>query len=133
MKTTNVLMVILLSILFVTCKSNPTTSDNSTNNGIVGKWLWTQTSGGIAGTTTKPSANQLVVIQFTADSSYYSFSHDTLKRSTSYSIKKGSTRDTLMWKDMPNYKQVISYLTQDSLSIDDTGADGFGSTYTRVH
>jgi hypothetical protein len=133
MKLINVVMMILLSIMLFACKSNPASNDNSTNNGIVGKWLWTETSGGIAGTTMKPSANQSVVIQFTADSNYYSFSHDTLQRSTTYSIIKGLTRDTLLWKDMPNYKQIIFYLTQDTLCIADVGADGFCSAYIRTN
>jgi hypothetical protein len=135
MRSTTILVFILFSILFLSCKTNPTNEakgSNTANNGIVGKWQWTRTSGGITGKIIKASPNQLAVVQFTSDGNYYSFSHDTLTRSTRYSIRKGTRRDTLIWEDMTSYRQIILVLTTDTLCLSDPGADGFSSDYIRI-
>ncbi|MFZ1976530.1 MAG: hypothetical protein WAV76_01125 [Bacteroidota bacterium] len=120
-----------LFLLALACKSNPV-ADNSQTVTLIGKWLWTETSGGLAPTILKPSADQRDIIQFTADSNFYTYGNDTLIRSTHYSIRKGNTNDTLSWQDKPSYRQVIRVLTKDSLLLCDPGADGFNWAYTKV-
>jgi hypothetical protein len=124
--------ILTLVFLALACKSNPVADNNSQTVTLIGKWLWTETSGGFAGTILRPSVNQRDIIQFTADSNFYIYGNDTLIRSTHYSIRKGNLIDTLSWADMPGYRQVIRVLTKDSLLLCDPGEDGFNWAYIKV-
>ena len=72
--------ILTLVFLALACKSNPVADNNSQTVTLIGKWLWTETSGGFAGTILRPSANQRDIIQFTTNSNFYTYGNDSLIR-----------------------------------------------------
>ena len=128
----------LLLAAFYGCISNPLSGDGSQSVTLVGQWLWVQSSGGLQGKIITPPAGDRSTVRFTSDWKYYSYSHDTLKGSTSYSLIRDKTiysrdsLDVIVFQDssMPNL--VVVQLTRDTLCLGDNMFDGFSSTFVRI-
>ena len=140
MKTTKNILIVLFSILLISCKSNPTNENVSQTVTLSGEWLLTEYSGGISGGTHIPPENQKYVVQFTVDSNYYEYLNDTLISSTHYSIQKKyapgifpniDSVDAIVWQNQ-SYFSLIRILTKDSLCFWDMCADCFTHNYIKL-
>lgn len=63
------------------------TEIDSEYSAIVGEWIWAESTGGIAGTTIKPSTAREKVLEFTADGQFEITETDSLVSSGTYEIK----------------------------------------------
>ncbi len=63
------------------------TEIDSEYSAIAGEWIWAESTGGIAGTTIKPSTAREKVLEFTADGQFEITETDSLVSSGTYEIK----------------------------------------------
>jgi hypothetical protein len=130
--------VFILSLLILSCSEEPAGIDNSKRVTINGKWLWVATSGGITGRIITPPPGTMVIHTYTSDGFFSIVRNDTLQKFVRYSIEKQKSNysddslDVIIYHDSTIFKQVIEYLSVDTLSLSDHMIDGFGSLYIRV-
>jgi hypothetical protein len=129
--------VILSLLVFPSC-GEPIGIDSPQHITIYGKWLWVATSGGITGRIITPPPGTMVIHTYTSDGFFSIVRNDTLQKFVRYSIEKQKSNysddslDVIIYHDSTIFKQVIEYLSVDTLSLSDHMIDGFGSLYIRV-
>jgi hypothetical protein len=130
--------VLILSLLIISCQKEPTSVDNVRTITLSGKWQWISSSGGITGQTIIPPAGTIVIQTYTSDGVFSQSRNDTVQRTSHYSIKKqksiysADSLDVIIYQDSTLTKQVILYLSTDTLSVGDNMYDGYGSIYKRI-
>lgn len=125
-----VLLIVLLS--FVQCQTGTVIPDNT----LTGRWVWLQSTGGIAGTTNTPaSTKQSIEVEFTADSHQRVYINGLLASDMPYhtirdkSIYTGEEADMIQYDDDQS-KATYSFENGD-LIIASECYDCFTSRYTR--
>jgi hypothetical protein len=130
--------VLILSLLVLSCHKEPTSVDNAQAITLTGKWQWIRSSGGIGGQTIIPPAGTVVIQTYSSDGVFSQSRNDTLQTTSHYSIKKQKTiystdsLDVIVYQDSTLTKQVILYLSVDTLSVGDNMYDGYGSIYKKI-
>ena len=86
MKTKVITSLTFTLIIFVlnACSKNK-------DNDIVGNWRWVQSSGGITGTIQTPASTGKNILLVISDGDIKTYENDTLKETTGYTIKYGSS------------------------------------------
>ncbi len=118
------------------CKSNPA-SEEKTNSGIVGTWLWKSTSGGIHGNTTTPTGNDVYELRITNDSNFTELKNDTITftdKITTYQGRLYDSTQTRLVIDFINSKRFSLFVMNvpaDSLILSDLIMDGYTSIYKK--
>jgi hypothetical protein len=129
----NVLTLIYVGLVVLHC-NNPAAGNKQT---IVGKWLWKETSGGMAGQTFLPPP--ALIVEFKSFDTCSFYKTDTLISSGLYS---SYSKDSILFTDITpdsanNYMGIPrsgkkSYeISNDTLMINDIGNDGYEYLYTR--
>ncbi len=127
------LLVIILTTLLISCKPTPT---DPTRNGVEGKWLWVESTGGISGERLLPVAGTSLVFEFGLDGSFVEYRNAVVTRSTSYvlakerSITRDAIVDAIRLLDSVSHPYIVLSVTNDTLVLDDNHADGYVATYT---
>ncbi|MDJ1469107.1 hypothetical protein [Xanthocytophaga flava] len=89
------LLFVAILLAFTQCNTNsvsPTEKYSSTD--LVGRWVWVQSSGGIAGTTNTPaSTNETIEVEFTTDAHQRIYKNGQLISDLTYQI----IQDTSMY------------------------------------
>jgi len=130
--------VLIFSLLFLSCKKEPISVDTTQTITLTGNWQWIRSSGGIGGGIIVPSASTVVIQAYTSDGMFSESRNDTMKMTSRYSIKKQRTiysADSLNmidYQDSTITKQVILYLSTDTLGLGDNMYDGYETFYKRV-
>lgn len=125
--------IFLCFLLFVvTCKENSTQAPN--DSGLVGTWLWKQTTGGIGGWTTFPPGNNKYLLRITKDNNFIESRNDTITFSDNFVTYIDSTykKQVIDFINSKRFSMVIERISSDSLSLWDGFIDGYFSFYTRV-
>jgi hypothetical protein len=130
----NIFIHILFSLLLLTiaCKENSTQAANQ--SGLVGKWLWKQTTGGIAPRTFYPAGNNIYLLQITKDNNFIESRNDTVTFSDYFIIYIDTTyKEQIIDFTNSNRNNIeVNKVSSDSLTLWDGMFDGYFSFYTRV-
>jgi hypothetical protein len=130
--------VLILSLLALSCQKEPTSVDNTQTITLTGRWQWIRSSGGIGGEIIIPPTSTIVIQAYTSDGVFSESRNDTMKMTSRYSIIKQKTiyrsdsLNMIVYQDSTITKQVILYLSTDTLSLGDNMYDGYGSFYKRI-
>jgi hypothetical protein len=129
-------LLLFVFMLLASCSSeSPETSSKKT---LQGKWEWTGSSGGIAGTTSTPaSTNQNIYIEF-SDTTYKTYINGKLSSEKPYTIKIqesifGDKRPMIVSTDPQKYFVAMSFeIKENTLFLSEECYDCFGSGYVRL-
>ncbi len=138
MKQLNGILVVLFGALLIGCNSNPTNEGNISSD-IIGNWQWKSTTGGIGGTTTTPTGDNVYVLRITSDSNYIELRNDTTTftdKFTTYQFNISDSSQSHLVIDFINSRRfslLVIKVTTDSLILSDMITDGFTSVYTRMN
>ncbi len=133
MKKLTISLIILLSIVLISCDDKPTEIVNP----IVGNWRWVQSCGGIAGACIyADSVDYTRTITFDYNSNFYELRNGSVTFTGKYRIVRkpvwgADTSDVIVITDYP-FEMEIDYIRNDSLSLNDICYDCFGSIYVRL-
>ena len=137
MKTIRNILIVFFSVLLISCESNPT-NENKISSGIAGDWLWKNTSGGFAGTTTTPINGNVHILKITSDSNFVELRNDTTtftdKFTTRHNTFDDSSQSYLLidFSTSRRFNLFVTKETTDSLVLSDMMMDGYISVYTRI-
>jgi len=130
--------LLILSLLVLSCKKEPTSVDNTQAITLTGKWQWIRSSGGIGGGIIVPPISTVVIQTYTSEGVFSQSRNDTLLMTSHYGVIKQKTiysidsLDVVVYQDSTITKQVILYLSTDTLSVGDNMYDGYESVYRRI-
>ena len=129
-------MIIFFLIIF-TISCNNSTSGNSEDK-IVGKWAWIQSSGGYTGDTINPDiVGYSIILAFEENGVYKEYKNGLLKFSSKYFIEKkpygsiNNKRDFLII-DNRNKEQLIEFEKSISLKLIENCWDCYIHSYKRL-
>lgn len=128
------LLIVLISILSISCSVESNVSDSNSNS-IIGTWTWQKSVGGIAGTTETPESTGIQKkIVFTGEGKVMVYSNNVEITSTTYEIKKGTSifdadeRSLIIFDGMT---YVVLFIDAHNLKIANNFADGYSFDYKR--
>lgn len=104
---------------------------------LAGEWFWVQSTGGIAGTSSGPTASEQWTRLFTAESLCRISHNGAVVRSVKFSVGRGmsiyspDSVGILRFTDAPDPEMILR-LSADSLVLGDNYFDGFTSVYRRI-
>ena len=121
-----------LLLFAIACKESSTQAPSE--NGLVGTWLWKQTTGGISGSTTFPSGNNKYLLQITKDNLFIESRNDTITFSDNFTTYIDSTYKSQIidFVNSKRFSMIVEKVSSDSLSLWDGFIDGYFSFYTRL-
>ncbi len=131
------LILLLFSLLFVTC-----TDDSSTEapfSKYQGTWLWIQTSGGLFPRVTTPPPGTTVKIIFDSYGLYHEYRNDSLKVFAKYNVSESNqSRDKISFSEVTTFNYHFYFnagyamIKSDTLDIWDGNMDGYFSLYKKI-
>ena len=134
MKALICILIPILGLINYHCEKEKS-KDSSAD--IFGKWIWIKSCGGFAGGCQTPkSTGRKIVIEFTKDSVYREYKNDTLLIETTFTVKYGKTIYSQNLAQLIERKNMMlesfSFVTGDTLTLNDECFDCYGSTYVRI-
>lgn len=131
------LFILLFSIvLFSSCSSED--AEGSAKKSLQGKWSWTGSTGGIAGTTDTPkTTNKEMYVEFSG-SVYKTYIDGKLATENTFTIKTqksifGGEKSMIVSTDPLNYFTPMSFeFKEDKLYLNQECYDCYGSGYIRI-
>jgi len=128
--------IALFVLVLMGCDSLPTDAGGD-GAGIMGRWSWMSTSGGIAGTTTSPVNGNVHVLTITPDSGFIESRNDTTTFSDRFTARyvtvDGSVQRFLLIDFIASkrFSLFVVKADEDSLVLSDMLMDGYTSIYRR--
>lgn len=119
----------------VKAKSSPVSSCVNVRNAIAGKWLWIETTGGLAMNKTNPSITGYIKeIDFNKNRTYRIYKNNELVEKGSYKIirRKCITGNYEYLIQFSNGSEEIADITKDTLYLAQNVYDGYCETYIRM-
>ncbi|MFD1602433.1 hypothetical protein ACFSJW_21605 [Flavobacterium artemisiae] len=129
-------MLLLIALVVISSCSNDDAATTSQKN-LQGKWKWTGSSGGFAGTTVTPKPDEVIVIEFSG-SNYRTYKNGALISDAPFEIKTessifGDDRPTIVSSNPDKYFIRMSFSFEgNKLFLAQECYDCFGSSYVRV-
>lgn len=130
-------MLLLIALVVISSCSNDDAETTSKKN-LQGKWKWTGSSGGFAGTTVTPKPDEVFIIEFSG-SNFRTYENGTLISDSPFEIKTqssiifGGERQMIVSNNPEKYFIRMSFTFQgDKLFLDQECNDCFGSSYVWV-
>jgi hypothetical protein len=131
------LCALILTSLVLSCNEELIGVDNSQTISILGKWQWVRSYGGVVGIITPPPGT-VIIHTYTSDGIFSVSRNDTIQIILGYSIEKQKSNysnelhDFILFHDSMMVKQVIWYLSADTLCLGDDMRYCFSSIYIRA-
>lgn len=134
-------VILSIMVCVVACHYDNVTSmqpGGDQENTIVGKWSWTNTSGGLMPDITPVTEGYTMTLMLTADFKFVTYKNGSIARSGSYSIVKRSNTDFIRFDSdawpiyQPDEGLEISHPSADVLALGNDAADGPKYRFVRV-
>jgi hypothetical protein len=132
LKYNRLFFIALIIFIFTSCDKS-----SDSDSGILGKWDWKISSGGLAGVTLTPeSTGNTIILELTPDSIYKEYRNDSLIIDSPFHVSSeivNNARKYMIVIEDLEMSQHYELLGNDTLVLTDNVADGFTSKYARFN